>query len=149
MKKKTLATLLLSVSLILALVSAEGCAPIETDTAEQETQTPIIENITPERALTLIQNNRDNPDFIIIDVRTPQEFAQEHIEGAINLDYYSEDFREQLNELDKNKTYLVYCRTGNRSKAAVDLMKELGFGQIYNISDGIIDWKAEGLPTVK
>jgi len=99
--------------------------------------------------LTLIQNNRDNPDFIIIDVRTPQEFAQEHIEGAINLDYYSADFREQLNELDKNKTYLVYCRTGRRSKAAVDLMKELGFGQIYNISDGIIDWKAEGLPTVK
>ncbi len=149
MKKKTLGTLLLSVSLILALVSAEGCAPIETDTAEQETQTPIIENITPGRALTLIQNNRDNPDFIIIDVRTPKEFAQERIEGAINLDYYSAAFREQLNELDKNKTYLVYCLIGRRSKAAVDLMKELGFGQIYNISDGINDWKKEGMPTVK
>ncbi|GAH95493.1 unnamed protein product, partial [marine sediment metagenome] len=62
---------------------------------------------------------------------------------------YSGDFREQLNELDKNKAYLVYCRTGGRSKAAVDLMKELGFGQIYNISDGINDWKKEGMPTVK
>jgi len=148
MKKKTLAALLLSVSLSPALVSAEGCAQIETDTAEQETQTPIIENITPGRALTLIQNNRDNPDFIIIDVRTPEEFAQERIEGAINLDYYPEVFSDQLNELDRNKTYLVYCRTGRRSKAAADLMKELGFGQIYNISGGINDWKKEGLPTI-
>jgi len=62
-------------------------------------------------AYTLIQKNKGNPDFVILDVRTPAEFADEHIENAINLDYYSETFRDDLNKLDKTKTYLIYCRT--------------------------------------
>ncbi|MDH5781459.1 MAG: rhodanese-like domain-containing protein [Dehalococcoidia bacterium] len=149
MRKKNLVRLLLSLSLILGLMSPSGCFWTETNTVGPETQTQIIKNITPKEALTLIQENHDNPNFMIIDVRTSKEFAEEHIEGAINLDYYSKTFREQLNKLDKNKTYLVYCRTGRRSERALDLMKELGFREVYNISGGIIDWKVEGLPITK
>ena len=75
--------------------------------------TATIEDITPQEAFTLIQNNQNNPDFVIIDVRTREEFAEEHIENATNIDFYSEIFRDRLNDLDKNKTYpqsLLYNR---------------------------------------
>jgi len=136
--------LVLSVLLVIGVVLTGGCAG-----RIIETPTRIIENITPREALNLIQDNQNNPDFVIIDVRTPQEFAEEHIENAINIDYYSETFRDELNNLDKNQTYLVYCRVGRRSRNALDIMAELNFREAYNMLDGINGWKAEGLPTVK
>lgn len=121
----------------------------KTNTAKSETQTQIIENITPEETYILIQGNKDNPNFVILDVRTPEEFLGEHIENAVNLDYYSDTFRNDLNKLDKNKTYLIYCRSGSRSENALNIMKELDFGEVYNMSGGIIKWNSEGLPTTK
>ena len=111
--------------------------------------TATIEDITPQEAFTLIQNNQNNPDFVIIDVRTPAEFDGEHIENATNINFYSETFRDTLNDLDKNKTYLVYCAVGGRSGSALDIMAELNFKEAYNILGGINQWKAEGLSTVK
>ena len=136
--------LVLSVLLATGAVLTGGCAGKETETPVQ-----IIEDITPQEAFTLILENQDNPDFVIIDVRTPEEFAEGHIEDAINLDYYSETFRDELNTLDKNKTYLIYCRSGKRSGDALDIITELNFGEVYNMSGGIIQWKAEGFPTTK
>jgi len=138
--KKWLLTLL--VLLVIGVVSTGGCVG-------QETPTQIIGDITPQEAFTLIQDNQNNPDFVIIDVRTPEEFADGHIENAINLDYYSETFGDELNKLDKNKTYLIYCRSGKRSRNALDIMEELNFREAYNMSGGIIEWKAEGLPTTE
>jgi len=138
MSLKNLMMLVLSVSLVTAVALTGGCVQVQ-----------IIEDITPQEAFTLIQNNQNNPDFVIIDVRTPQEFAEEHIENALNIDYYSETFRDELNKLDKNKTYLVYCRSGGRSGNALNIMKELTFREAYNILGGINQWKAEGLPTTK
>ena len=137
---------LLLVPLVISVVLIGGCAEIATP--EQEAPTRIIENITPQEAFTLIQNNKNNPDFVIIDVRTPEEFTEEHIEDAINIDFYSETFADVLNILDKNKTYLVYCRSGRRSRNALDIMEELNVREAYNMSGGIIEWKAEGLPTI-
>ena len=113
---------------------------------EPEPPTPIIENINPEEAYDLIQENKDNPDFMILDVRTPGEFASEHIENAINLNYYSETFRDDLDKLDRGKTYVIYCRSGGRSGNALNIMEELGFMEVYNIVGGISSWKAKGLP---
>ena len=149
MEKKKLVMLVLSVALILGLTLITGCPRSETDTAGLETQTQISKNITPKEASTLIENNRDNPNFVIIDVRTPEEFAEERIDGAINLDYYAGTFEDKLNKLDKNKTYVVYCRSGMSSGVTLDLMKELGFKEVYNILRGIIGWKADVLPTIK
>ena len=140
MSLKNFMVLALSVSLVIGVTLMGGCVGDETAT---------IEDITPQEAFTLIQNNQDNPDFVIIDVRTPDEFAEEHLENATNINFYSETFRDTLNTLDKNKTYLIYCRSGGRSGSALDVMAELNFKEAYNILGGINLWKTEGLPTVK
>ena len=139
MSLKNLMMLVLSALLVIGLVVMGGCRGKETETPTQR-----IEDITSQEAFTLIQNN---PDFIILDVRTPGEFAEEHIENAINLDYRSETFRDELNKLDKNKIYILYCRSGVRSRDALNIMAELNFGEVYHMSGGITEWKAEGLPT--
>ena len=134
--------LVLSVSLVIGAILTGGCVG-----QVNEAPTQITENITPQEAFTLIQDNQDNPDFVILDVRTPEEFADGHIENAINLDYYSETFRDELNKLDKNKKYLIYCRSGNRSGKTLNIMERLNFREVYNMLGGIIQWEAEGLPT--
>ncbi len=147
MSLKNFMVLVLSVSLVIGVVLTGGCAAEKTTTPGTPTQT--IENISTQEAFTLIQNNRNNPDFVILDVRTSEEVADGYIENAINIDFYSKTFRNELDNLDKNKTYLIYCRSGSRSGKALDIMTELNFREVYNISDGIIAWKAEGLPTTK
>lgn len=125
--------------------------------SETETSTGLIEtieNITPEKAYSLIKSYREGcpcrrEDFVIIDVRTPEEYADGHIENTINLDYYSKTFEDELHKLDKNKTYLIYCRSAHRSGMVLDTMKALGFIEVYNMLGGIIQWKAEGFPTIK
>ncbi len=140
MSLKNSMVLALSVSLVIGVALTSGCVLDKTATSE---------DITPQGAFTLIQNNQNNPDFVIIDVRTPEEFGEEHIENATNIDFYSEAFRDTLNALDKNKTYLIYCQSGGRSGSALDIMAELNFKKVYNILGGINQWKAEGFPTIK
>ena len=149
MSLKNLLILVLSVLLVIGVVVTGGCVSSEIEAPSQPKPTQIIENITPQEAFTLIQNNQDNPDFVIIDVRTPEEFDAERIENATNIDFYSEAFRDELNNLDKNKPYLIYCRSGGRSGNALDIMAELNFKEVYNILGGINLWKTEGLPTIK
>ena len=140
MSLKTFIVLVLSLSLVIGATLTGGCLRNETAT---------IEDISPQEASNLIQDNQNNPDFVIIDVRTPQEFTEEHIENATNIDFYSETFRDMLNNLDKNKTYLIYCRVGGRSGSALDIMAELNFKEAYNILGGINLWKTGGFPTVR
>ena len=136
-------------ALIIGVLLTSGCIQTKTNTAKSETQIQIIKNITPEGAYILIKENKDNPNFTILDVRTPEEFLGEYMENAVNLDYYSDTFRNDLDKLDKNKTYLIYCRSGRRSENALNIMKELDFREVYNMLGGIIKWKSEGLPTTK
>ncbi|MFC1908009.1 rhodanese-like domain-containing protein [Chloroflexota bacterium] len=136
----------LTVLLIAGVTWIGGCV---TETPNQEALTQVTKNIAPQEAFTLIQENQNNPDFVILDVRTPEEFADGHIANSINVDFYSETFRDDINKLDKDKTYLIYCRSGNRSGKALNIMVGLGFMEAYNISGGIIEWKAEGLPIIK
>lgn len=113
----------------------------------QTEEAPIFKDITPKDAYFLIRNNKENQNFVIIDVRTSQEYVQGHIENATNLNSSSANFKEELNRLDKNKIYLIYCGTGHRSSKALSAMKELGFREVYNLSGGIGQWGIEGLPT--
>ncbi len=105
--------------------------------------------IAPSLAYALIQENESNPDFVLLDVRTPEEYATEHIAGSVLLDFYSDDFEDELDKLDKSKTYLVYCRSGNRSSQSMPILEDLGFIRVYDMGGGINQWKAEGYPTVK
>ncbi len=140
MSLKNFMVLALSASLVIGVALTGGCVRDETAT---------IEDITSQETLTLIQNSQNNPDFVIIDVRTLAEFADGYIENAINIDFYSPTFQDELDSLDKNKTYLIYCRNGSRSGSTLDIMAELNFREVYNILGGMIAWDAEELPTAK
>lgn len=117
--------------------------------ADGGADTKILKDITPVEAFDLIQENKENIDFIILDVRTEPEYKSGHIENAENIDYYSEGFKDELGELDKNKTYLIYCASGNRSGRTLKIMKRRGFQKAYNVLGGIKGWKSKGLPVVE
>ena len=131
------------ISLILITFFLYGCV------SQNESPNQVFKDVGVQEAFELIQRNQGNQDFIIIDIRTPEEFNKVHIENAINIDFYSDTFKEDLDKLDKNKTYFIYCRSGNRSGRAIPIMKELGFKEVYNLSVGIKEWIAQGLPVVK
>ena len=82
---------------------------------------------------------------VILDVRTPGEFAEGYIEGAQNIDFQSGNFENEIAALDKNVTYAVYCRSGNRSGQAAKIMHDAGFHEVYNLDGGVIDWANEGM----
>lgn len=113
-----------------------------------EIKKTIMKDVNVQEANDLIQENKDNSDFIILDVRTPEEFQEGYIENAINIDYYSDSFKEELDKLNKTKTYLIYCKSGNRSGKTLNLMEKLNFEKVHNIQGGIISWKSENYSTV-
>jgi len=80
----------------------------------------------------------------ILDVRTPDEFASEHIEKAVNLNWNSSDFETKAANYDKSKPVYVYCLSGGRSKKAAKKLSELGFTKVYELEGGILKWKADG-----
>ena len=82
---------------------------------------------------------------VILDVRTPGEFAEGYIEGAQNIDFQSGNFENEIAALDENVTYAVYCRSGNRSGQAAKIMHDAGFHDVYNLDGGVIDWTNEGM----
>jgi phage shock protein E len=87
-------------------------------------------------------------DVITLDVRTSGEFMEGHIAGAINIDVEGSSFDSEIANLDKSKSYAVYCRSGRRSLIAVDKMSAAGFEKLSNLNTGINDWIANGLPLV-
>jgi rhodanese-related sulfurtransferase len=113
-----------------------------------EEQKGILKTITTKEGAKLIEDNKANSDFVIIDVRTEDEFKSGHVEKARNIDFYGKDFETKLNALDKNKTYAIYCRSGNRSGQALSMMEKLGFKKVYNFG-GIVEWVKAGFKTVK
>lgn len=89
------------------------------------------------------------PGVAIIDVRTPEEFADGHIAGAVNIPVQQADFGDRIAQLDPNTTYAVYCRSGNRSQPAVDAMEQAGITDIYELESGTKGWTAEGQPLTR
>jgi phage shock protein E len=90
-----------------------------------------------------------SPEVRVIDVRTPEEFADGHIAGAVNIPVQSSDFSARIAELDPSTTYAVYCRSGNRSQPAVAAMSEAGITTVFELSSGTKGWVSEGQPLVQ
>jgi rhodanese-related sulfurtransferase len=103
-------------------------------------------NLPPRQVQALIQKNRDNPAFAVLDVRTPAEFAAGHLAGAINVDFKAPNFQAQAAKLDRARSYLVYCRTGHRSGLALPILQRLGFTHLLHLEGGISAWQRDGLP---
>ena len=83
---------------------------------------------------------------VLLDVRTPKEFAQGHLKQATLINFYDEDFKNRIQQLSKDKTYYVYCRSGGRSGKTLNLMKEAGFKRVFDLQGGITAWTAQQLP---
>jgi phage shock protein E len=108
-----------------------------------------VTNVTVGKAQKLLKERAGKTDFVILDVRTPEEFSEGHIAGAVNLDVQERDFEKKLRALDRKKSYLVYCRTGNRSRKATVAMEGLGFRSIFHMNEGIVKWKQQNLPLTR
>lgn len=126
-----------------SLIIYTSCSPRPYNSSPER----IIRDITAKEAHKLILNNRNNQNFVIIDVRTLLEYKKGRIENSLNINYNSEIFKEKIEQLDKNNTYLIYCQYGGRSKRALEIMEKNGFQRIYNLSEGLIGWKSAGYST--
>lgn len=105
-------------------------------------------NMSAKETYQLIQS-KGNKDIVVLDIRTPGEFAAGHIENAINIDYFSQNFASRLNQLDKNKTYVMHCKSGGRSSRALSIFEDLKFKNLIHLSGGFDEWSTNGLPVVK
>ena len=146
--RSKLIIIVLAMTLLGVLVSGTWQSHAASSNSESEAE-PILQDITPKDAYALIQKHEENEDFIILDVRTPGEFKQAHLKDAKMIDYYSKTFRDELQKLDKDQTYLIYCRSGNRSGRTLRIMKELNFTHAYSMLGGITGWYQQKLPLTK
>ena len=116
----------------------------ETITASGNVAMPGISTVSAQEAAAIV----DNPpaDLVVLDVRTPEEFAAGHLDGALLVDFYDADFADQLAALDPEIPYVVYCRSGNRSGQTLSIMQQLGFSSAVDVQGGIVAWSDAGLP---
>ncbi len=107
---------------------------------------PQFVTITPQEALKLIEER--SHEITILDIRPKEEFEREHVSGALNLDYDGHEFQKKVEKLDKEKNYLIYCKSGVRGGYFMDKMRDSGFNGAYNILGGFVAWKVSKLPLV-
>jgi rhodanese-related sulfurtransferase len=113
--------------------------------AQQSSSGKVITDLEPVAFQKAIQTQ----PVTLLDVRTPQEYTKGHLTNSRNLDIFNDNFKEELTKLDKTKPYYVYCHSGGRSMEAAELMQEMGFTKVYNMTGGITAWKEAGLPVVQ
>ena len=101
--------------------------------------------ITPKEAAARLKKE---PKIVVIDIRTPEEFEQGHLNGAVNINMRSEDFEKKLGKLDRDTTYLMHCQSGGRSTASIPVWEKLGFKKVLHLDKGKKGWVDEGLPLV-
>jgi phage shock protein E len=113
-----------------------------TDADPEPTAAPGVRVVPAADAATLL----DEPGTVVLDIRTPPEVAQARLPGAVAIDYYQPDFAQRVDALDRDATYVLYCRSGNRTSGARALMLQLGFRDVADVDGGIIAWANAGLP---
>lgn len=99
-------------------------------------------------AQQVAQMLRKDTSIILVDVRTPEEYQQEHIKGGRLMDYYSAEFHALLQTLPKEKPIIFYCRSGRRSSEAMKFLSSIGYSRVFNLIGGIIQWKKDRQPVV-
>jgi thioredoxin len=99
-------------------------------------------------AKTFSEKMKATPNAVLLDVRTPEEFSKENIEGALLADWNSDDFQRRIEAIDKNAPVFVYCLSGGRSSSAAAAMRKQGYKEVYELQGGMLKWKSAGLPVV-
>lgn len=126
----------ISTVLILAI------ALVSCSNGQEKKEGTIAENVNVEQFVEHMETAQ------LVDVRTPGEWSEGIMEGAIMFDFYEDDFQKNLETLDKDKPVAVYCKVGGRSGQAMAKLNELGFKEVYNLDGGMDAWKSAGKPTV-
>lgn len=111
-----------------------------------QNQTNIGNTINSSITVDEFEKKLTNGDAQLVDVRTPEEFNQGYLKGAVNYNINSAEFEDQVAKLDKNKPVMVYCLSGGRSSSAADVIAGKGFKEVYNMQGGIIKWNAANKP---
>lgn len=113
-------------------------APVET------TASSVVQLVDVAEGMALVAD----PSVVVIDVRTPAEFAEGHLDRATLVDFSAPGFRERIARLDHSAKYFVYCHSGNRSGQATAILAELGFTNVYNLHGGLNAWVSAGAPVI-
>jgi phage shock protein E len=127
--------------------AAPPAEPVPTDTAGASDDTTQEVTVTTVDAPTAVELLDQQSDLTVIDVRTPAEFAEAHLPGAELIDIQAPDFQQRIEALDRDATYVVYCRSGNRSAVATRMMAQLGFTSVYD-AGGLADLARAGAETI-
>jgi len=136
--------LTLSVISLIFTYSCKESSGIDVTTEENQIA-EIVTDIDAKQFKELINNQEGT----ILDVRTPEEWAEGTIPNATKMNYYEDNFPSMVEKLDKNKPVFVYCKRGGRSSSAAEILEEKGFKKIYNLDGGITAWSDEGYETSK
>ena len=97
-------------------------------------------NMKASEAAKILKNN---PEAVVLDIRTRKEYAEGHIPDAINIDYKADSFELELEKLDRDATYLMHCRSGRRSANSLEIFEKLGFRHVIHMDDGILGWQED------
>ena len=131
---------ILSFILISFFVSCKSTSQEVISSKEESTvDSKFAINISKDEARRLIAKG----DIVLVDVRTPEEIAEGKIEGALEIDFRNSNFLDEFKKLETDKTYLLYCRSGNRSGQAMDNLGKNGFQKLYNLNGGYAEWSAQ------
>lgn len=138
---KNTALILLAFTSLLVLACQSEPKQETAETSPNAENSEPVKNLSAEQAIALLSaENRP----VVIDIRTPEEFAEGHIEGARLIDYKSADFQEKVAQLDRDQSYLLHCRSGRRSNKSLGTWEELGFQKLYHLDSGFLGWKKAG-----
>lgn len=134
--------LILSISLINCTQNKKS--ETNTTTAEAATQQQKVVSLISPKDL-----NKSNNGIQLVDVRTPEEYSEGHIKNSTNINFYDDDFGDQMSKLDKNKEIYIYCRSGGRSGKASKQLEKLGFTKVYDLEGGFLNWQKNNLEVEK
>ncbi len=136
----------------IAILSLAACSSDESEGGSgvpNDPTTPSSIEITSSPAVQLVDVEKgvalaEDPSVVVVDVRTPAEFAEGHLARAVLVDFNASNFRDQIAQFDRSATYFVYCHTGNRSAQTTAVMAELGFVNVNELDGGIAAWQGAG-----
>jgi phage shock protein E len=139
--------LLLPLALLLLSCSTDSGTASQSEGLATLTQGPKaspakVQTIGSQQAKALLD---EQPELVILDIRTPGEWATGSLKNALLMDYYAPDFAQRLEALDRDKPYLIYCAVGGRSRDAGKLMQQMGFQKVYDATEGFAGLKRAGL----
>jgi len=153
MNKKLLTLIIFGALSACSQADTNAAAPKSQEQAQEQVQKLVQEvtemQVTHVDANKALETMRARPELVVIDVRTPGEFADGHIDGAINIDFKNANFATEIAKLDGSQDYLIHCRSGNRSRRSLAVFKDADFSHIIHMDGGMIGWNKAGLPTVK